>query len=108
MDEKDNRAAATTAGDTPEMNRACREQYWNDLSIEGKIERTRQQVKSLCATVDTLRVIVHRLSALIQSHQHNLVGLVLVPPADPRQEEGLPQRVYLGRRGRNTEQEEYF
>ena len=37
-----------------EKDRPCREKYWSELSIEEKIERTRNQVKSLQSQIGHL------------------------------------------------------
>jgi hypothetical protein len=58
-----------------DCTQACRDKYWSELSIEEKIERTRQMVKSLRVEVQQLYRLhdeLHRLRSQFQSHRHQL------------------------------------
>lgn len=60
----------------------CLEKYWGELTPEEKIERMREHVKYAAATIEQLREIVDRLTAVFPQHQHGQSGEVLIRALD--------------------------
>ena len=62
----------------PSTDGIGREKYWNELSIEGKIERTREQVKQNHHLIDRLMDDNDYLRANFENHSHS-EGVIVRP-----------------------------
>lgn len=56
-----------------------REKYWSELTPDEKIERLREQVKSVMALVSDQSNSLEHARAVLMQHTHNPIGQLLVP-----------------------------
>ncbi len=70
----DNVQSPTTNG---KYKPASREKYWAELDTEGKIERTRQMVKSFEYTLSNFIERLNKLENHFYSHQHGSEGKLI-------------------------------
>ena len=57
----------------PDNEKDCcvgREQYWSELTIEGKLERARQFIKKQGYEIDSLNIEIRALSQKFSVHNH--------------------------------------
>lgn len=64
--------------------RVCREQYWEEETPEGKIERLREEVARLCRVVTDQTKVIAKLSV----HQHAPDGRLMTLLAEDLERRG--------------------
>jgi len=84
-----------------------REKYWRELSIEQKIERTNEIVRSLSTQPENLRSRLDRTEAVANSHSHGSFGQVLVT-ASHNQGEAEYRNPVLRRETKENHEDRYF
>lgn len=70
-----------------------REKYWEEMSLEQKMEMLAVNIERLHGVVRTLNSDVHELSQYISNHAHVENGLVYVPISSKAY--NLPRDTYL-------------